>query len=103
MPLSRLMGARTRTRFASLVLAVSLVVGLFGGLFGLVEATPAGAAGSPTQLAFTTNPTAVAAGAVMTAPVVQLRDSGNNNVLQAGTSVSVAINTGPGAFDPSAT
>ena len=103
MPLSRLMGARTRTRFASLVLSVSLVLGLFGGLFGLVEVTPAGAAGAPTQLAYTTNPSTVAAGAAMTAPVVQLRDSGNNNVLQSGTSVSVAINSGPGSFDPSAT
>ena len=100
---SKLAGACTRGRIASLILSGSLVLGLFGGVLGLVEATPAGAVGPASQLAFTTSPTNVAAGAVMTAPVVQLRDSGNNNVPQSGTSVSVAINTGPGSFDPSAT
>jgi hypothetical protein len=94
--------ASRRFRFGSLLLASSLFVGLFGGVLGVVEAAPAGAAGVATQVAFTTSPTTVVAGATMTAPVVQLRDSGNNNVLQSGVSVSVAINTGPGTFDPSA-
>jgi hypothetical protein len=94
---------RRRIRSGSILLVGALLVGLFTSALGLVGAAPAGAAGSPTQVAFTTNPTGVAAGSAMTAPVVQLRDSGNNNVLQAGTSVSVAINTGPGAFDPSST
>ena len=85
-----------------LMVALTLVVGMLGAALGVIEATPAGAAGSPTQLAFTTSPTTVAAGSAMTAPVVQLRDSGNNNVLQSGTSVSLAIATGPGTFDPSA-
>jgi len=92
---------RRRTTFWRLPLAVALTLGALGGSLVLGGAAPAGAAGSPTQVAFTTNPSAVVAGATMTAPVVQLRDSGNNNVAQAGVTVSLALSAG--SFDPSST
>ena len=90
-----------RTAIGRLALAVSLVVGLLASSFAVLGSAPAGAAGSATQLAFTTSPTTVVAGAAMTAPVVQLRDSGNNNVAQAGVVVSVTLSVG--SFDPSST
>ena len=93
-------GSRRRP-FGLLAVALILVVGTTLATLGASGGGPAGAAGSPTQLAFTTNPSAVVAGATMTAPVVQLRDSGNNNVLQAGVTVTVSLSAG--SFDPSST
>ena len=85
------------------VLLVTMLIGIGGSAVGVIDASPAGAAGPATQLAYTTNPSTVAAGAVMTAPVVQLRDATNNNVTQSGVTVTLAIASGPGTFYPSAT
>ena len=90
-----------RRLFGRLAVALALVVGVTLGSLGAIDGGPAGAVGPATQLAFTTNPSTVVAGATMTAPVVQLRDSGNNNVLQAG--VTVTMSLGVGSFDPSST
>ena len=68
-----------------------LGVGLMTGSFAVLGSGPAGAAGPATQVAFTTNPSTVVAGVAMTAPVVQLRDSGNNNVSQSGVTVTVTL------------
>ena len=73
---------RSRRRlFGSLAVALILVVDATLGCLTAIAGGSAGAAGSATQLAYTTSPSSVVAGAVMTAPVVQLRDSGNNNVM----------------------
>jgi hypothetical protein len=87
--------------FGRLAVALALVVGVTLGSLGAIGSGPAGAVGPASQLAFTTNPSTVVAGATMTAPVVQLRDSGNNNVLQAGVTVTMSLSAG--SFDASST
>jgi hypothetical protein len=60
-----------------------------------------GVAGAATKVAFAVSPSASAANraALAQQPTLQLRDANNNNVAQAGTSISVAITAGSGTLN----
>ncbi len=75
------------------------------GLTGATSNTISVTAGSATQLAITTQPSAtVQSGAALgTQPVVQLRDASGNDVAQAGVSVTASIASGGGVLGGTAT
>jgi hypothetical protein len=69
------------------------------GLTAAVSSSFTLTVGAATKGVLTTQPSGAASGVVLTGtPVVQLRDSGNNNVTTAGVSVAVTISSGTGVL-----
>ena len=95
--------AQLRLSKMFIIVIAALVAITAAGVATFVAPTVAGADSGPaTKLIFVVNTSNVVAGAVMTAPTVQLQDAAGN-VATSGTLITVSVTSGTCTFDPTAT